>query len=476
MRTQSKYPSLLIGIAIAASCVPIVFAEENSADSHAKPGLDNIGTQTIPAFIHALAAGKTQVVVNYGAGVGYDWENPVRAELVSRFGTRCQLFKGVIADIRNTVLALSDFQRDLKLLNPDAVIWDCSYYDALREKDPQIGLSPAKARADLLKIVQTMRKRDPPGETILMIGYPMAPKTLKDAPNFEAFAQMYRDLAAEEHLVLVDCAAKAKSQDNLDRYIVKGFREWYWPGPDWIANIVVPQIKESFGLNAIPIQAAEPSQPVQPPVNAGDGGPLFLASLRAGKPQLLVTMGTSLTYGSRWAEELAKRCTQLYPGRLLIKDAGAPAMDSRWGLAIAKTVAELRPDAVTIEYAVNDASAKIGVDQARAHLDKIIEIIKAANPRCDFILQTMDACTGKPAEMRPQLADYYQLYRDYARDHHYVLVDHYVSWKKELDGNPEGYKLLVPDGVHPNAAAQVKIMMPDFEQVLFAKDAAHASP
>ena len=200
---------------------------------------------------------------------------------------------------------------------------------------------------------------------------------------------------------------------------------------------------------------------------------LMAGALDAGATRRIVAYGTSLTAGGGWVGQLGAWLAADYPGRVTLINSGLSGKNSAEGLAQLQTkVLNQAPDTVFIEFAVNDAflysdgTPSLSVEQARANLNAMIDAILAHNPACEVILQTMNAVWNSPqgsnqsATLRPQLADYYQMYREVAAARGLMLVDHHRNWLALQQTDPATYQTLVPDGVHPTADAYAKIMIP----------------
>jgi lysophospholipase L1-like esterase len=120
------------------------------------------------------------------------------------------------------------------------------------------------------------------------------------------------------------------------------------------------------------------------------------------------------------------------------------------------------PDTVFIEFGINDAYEPfhISVETCRSRLENMIDVILKHNPDCEIILLTTNAVAGKPAEVRPHLEDYYQVYRDVAKERSLLLVDMYPLWQKLLQDDRATYDRYVRDGLHPGALGCEKVITP----------------
>jgi len=199
---------------------------------------------------------------------------------------------------------------------------------------------------------------------------------------------------------------------------------------------------------------------------------MVIHELEAGGSQRLVTYGTSLTAERRllfrnesglWVQAVRSRLRRRYPGRVRVVNGARCGATSAWGLRhIERRVLRHRPDAVLIEFAINDADRRHGITvmDARRNLDAMVERIRRARPACTLFLLTMNPSTGRHADARPHLAGYYDVYREAAADNALPLVDLEPAWRHILEAERERFRALVPDGLHPNAAGCREIIVP----------------
>jgi lysophospholipase L1-like esterase len=204
----------------------------------------------------------------------------------------------------------------------------------------------------------------------------------------------------------------------------------------------------------------------------------LVANLAAGQPQHVVVYGTSLTKGGAWVTQLKDALEARYPGLLTLTNGARGGQNSRWGLENVETnVIAHKPDAVFIEFAINDAVTRfnLSLDEVRANVDGMLDRIAHALPRCEIILQVMNPAVGKaegdPSHRRNQDA-YQQIYRDAVRRRGLLLIDHSIAWNALLAAEGEGgFKRFVPDGVHPNAEGYARFVVPTLLAALGLPDA-----
>jgi len=197
------------------------------------------------------------------------------------------------------------------------------------------------------------------------------------------------------------------------------------------------------------------------------------ANLAAGKKQTIITYGTSLTAGGAWVAQLAQALKVRYGEQAPVINSGRGAMWSKWGVDnLDQRVIQKSPDAVIVEFAINDAflAYKTSVADARANLENMIDRILKARPDCQIILMTMNPPIGVHLERRPRIEEYYQMYRDVAATRKLHLIDHYPAWKAILDNDAARFKKLVPDGIHPNPAGCSEVITPAIWQSVFGGD------
>lgn len=197
--------------------------------------------------------------------------------------------------------------------------------------------------------------------------------------------------------------------------------------------------------------------------------------LEAGEQQTVVVYGTSLTAGGAWVSQLSSALNAAYPGQLTWVNSGQSGKASNTGVAkLASTVLAKQPDAVFIEFGMNDAFTAYEPDEidyditpaeSKANLNAMIDAILAQNPDTQVVLQTMNPSWNAPngngsAAKRPHLAEYYQGYRDVAADRGCLLIDHNAVWTKLQQNTPAQFQSYVPDGTHPSAAGYAQLVTP----------------
>jgi acyl-CoA thioesterase-1 len=190
------------------------------------------------------------------------------------------------------------------------------------------------------------------------------------------------------------------------------------------------------------------------------------ANLEAGKPQVVVAYGTSLTAGGAWVRGLQAEIDKQFPGLCKVVNSGGSGQWSKWGVEnLQGKVLAKNPDTVIIEFSINDAVARFhgSVEIARKNLETMANRILAQNPSCEIILMTMTP-GNKYAEghrsYRLDVESHYAMYRVVAKERGFLLVDHYPVWKAMQENDRAQFDKYVPDTIHPTAEGCDKVVAP----------------
>ncbi|TJZ60421.1 SGNH/GDSL hydrolase family protein [Sphingobacterium olei] len=201
--------------------------------------------------------------------------------------------------------------------------------------------------------------------------------------------------------------------------------------------------------------------------------PNFLKRLQKGKHQHIVVYGTSLSSGGNgraWMDVVKARIAEEYGDNLVHYTlAGKGGMWSVWGVKnFEDSVIAKKPDAVFIEFGMNDAFKEYGtsVALAKLNLEYMIDRVRLYSDSCDIFLQVMNMPIGKSAAFRPDLSAYYAMYREVARQKKVMLIDHYTNWQNILDQGEEVFRQYVPDGLHPNKKGGEEVIAPEIIEFL----------
>jgi len=132
---------------------------------------------------------------------------------------------------------------------------------------------------------------------------------------------------------------------------------------------------------SVPFEIAAP--PPFEPFVIREGMPNLRRKLEAGEQVTVGFLGGSITQNAEkegFVEALRAWVAKKYPGaQVRTLNAGVPATNSNWGAArVGHDLLEEKPDAVFVEFAVND-----GERDSRADMERIVRRIRDADPETD---------------------------------------------------------------------------------------------
>jgi hypothetical protein len=169
------------------------------------------------------------------------------------------------------------------------------------------------------------------------------------------------------------------------------------------------------------------------------------------QPTTIVALGTSLTRGGSWTDALEARHRDCGAEGARILNFGGSGMTSEWGRTQIEAIKAAAPDALLIEFAVNDAHLLKGMSRARAteNIEAIVAGVRGARPSVRIILLSMNPVHGLRGWMRPLYNWYNDDYGPLAQRLDAEWIDLRPVWRAsglDLDA-------AIPDGVHPKGEA-----------------------
>lgn len=219
--------------------------------------------------------------------------------------------------------------------------------------------------------------------------------------------------------------------------------------------LMIPAVLAVLGWGALRL-AGGPSadQSLWPPV-VGD-----VEALATADPLSLVVLGTSLSARNPWPEGLRARLESCRGSPVALAVVAAPGETSDWGRAQIADVLAAAPDLVLIEFTINDADLRDGVplDRARENHAAILADLAAARPAAVPVLMALSPARGLRGAVRPFYNRYRALYAQLAAAHGAGFVDLDPAWQAALRAGDR--REILPDGIHPTAAATARITLP----------------
>ena len=179
----------------------------------------------------------------------------------------------------------------------------------------------------------------------------------------------------------------------------------------------------------------------------------------ADRPLRLAVLGTSLTARYRWPEALAGRLSACLGREVELGRFAAPGQGSAWGEQAAEEARRFAPDLVLVEFLANDADLRHrrGVAGSRESHARIIATLRRDGARPAIVLVAMGPAFGPRGWLRTRLDGFHAMYAALAAEADLGLVDTMPAWSEALAATPAAS--LFPDGLHPEPAAQQRVML-----------------
>jgi acyl-CoA thioesterase-1 len=172
---------------------------------------------------------------------------------------------------------------------------------------------------------------------------------------------------------------------------------------------------------------------------------LVLPALAAPRPVLVcfgdsITAGYGLQKGQAWPEALQRKLDR--DGfRYQVDNQGTSGATSKDAVASLRTVLQLHPQVVVVEFGGNDGLRGIPLDQTRQNLDTVLTTLESAH------IKILLAGITLPPNYGPDYIQAFEtMFHDLAARHHTAFVPMIY---KDLVHVPN---TIQPDGIHPTAS------------------------
>ncbi|HET6407905.1 MAG TPA: FAD-dependent oxidoreductase [Chthoniobacteraceae bacterium] len=162
-------------------------------------------------LLRDLAAGRSRKVVVYGTSLtaGGPWVDQMKAWLSANYSGTMSLVNSGLSG-KNSAEGVAQLSSKVLALHPDTVFLEFAVNDAFLYSDGTPQLSVADARANLIAMIDAILAQNPKAEIILQTMNSVwdspagSNQSATLRPNLPAYYQMYRDVAAERGLLLID--------------------------------------------------------------------------------------------------------------------------------------------------------------------------------------------------------------------------------------------------------------------------------
>jgi acyl-CoA thioesterase-1 len=208
-------------------------------------------------LIRRLEAGERQSIVVYGTSLtaGGAWVSQLTSQLNADYPGQINWSNGALSG-KASNSGLARLSERVLAHDPDAVFIEFATNDAFTayaEGDIDAGISPLQARENLLAMIEEVRAQNPMARIILQTMNPAwdAPNGNQSGskrPHLEQYFQVYRDVADEERLLLIDNypvwrTLRENSPDEFAQRVADGVH----PDATGYQRYVTPAIRHALG-------------------------------------------------------------------------------------------------------------------------------------------------------------------------------------------------------------------------------------
>lgn len=214
-------------------------------------GFYRIALQTEPSsLVQKLSAGQPRKIVVYGTSLtaGGAWVGEMRNWLTSTYPGAVTVINSGLSG-KNSVEGIAQLETKVLAHNPDVVFIEFAMNDAFTGPNGPPIISVSQARSNLLTMIDAILERNPDAQVILQTmntvwDSPGGTGSATLRPHLEDYYQMYREVAAEKNLLLIDHHSNWKKLQETDSssfqtYVPDGVH----PATSGIRQVVMPLIK-----------------------------------------------------------------------------------------------------------------------------------------------------------------------------------------------------------------------------------------
>jgi lysophospholipase L1-like esterase len=202
--------------------------------------------ETVTRTIQALRAGQSRHIVCYGCSLtaGGAWVGHLRERLEELFDDRAT----VTNSGKSTMCSrwgVENLYTKVIALEPDLVFVEFSMNDAFLD----YGVTLDECRDNLENMAERIGRARPACEIVIMVMNPVRGKSAGFRPRLEEFNQVYRDVARDRGLFLIDhypAWSRVLTEDaaRWERYIPDGLH----PSPAGCEKVTTPEILAFLGI------------------------------------------------------------------------------------------------------------------------------------------------------------------------------------------------------------------------------------
>ena len=202
-------------------------------------------------LVTALAAGQSRKVVVYGTSLTANgaWVGGMKSWLSEKYPGLLTVVNSGMSG-KNSAEGVARLEAEVLAHKPDTVFIEFAMNDAFLYSDGTHHLSVAQARTNLLGMIDAIKGQNPAAEIILQTMNTVwdspngsnSSATLR--PNLTSYYQMYREVAAERGLLLIDHQPNWAALQQVDPATFQAcVPDGVHPTPQGIAKIVLPRLR-----------------------------------------------------------------------------------------------------------------------------------------------------------------------------------------------------------------------------------------
>ncbi|MDR0353194.1 MAG: SGNH/GDSL hydrolase family protein [Opitutaceae bacterium] len=235
---------------LLALLLPALFAStpNPAAASQAQPAPPS--NTAASHLLQNLRAGQKQTIVTFGTSLtkGNRWFAPLREILDQEFPGQITHVNGAGSG-RNSAWGLQVLETNVLAHKPDCVFIEFAINDCV----PRMKISAGQSRQNMTAMLDRIRQALPACEIVLQITNPVVGKPKGDKServDQPAYEQIYRDLAKERGLLLIDNAPSWQKllAEKGEAGFLKLVPDGVHPNNEGWRQIALPNILKTLGM------------------------------------------------------------------------------------------------------------------------------------------------------------------------------------------------------------------------------------
>ncbi len=195
-----------------------------------------------------LESGKQQTVITYGTSLtaGGAWVRQLQAALDSSYPGKAMVINSGKFAIWSK-WGVDNLDKRVIEKRPDTVLIEFAINDAYLPYKVSI----EQARGNLENMINRILKSNAESEIVLMVMNPPIGVYLESRPQIKAYYQMYRNVAKDRKLLLIDHYPKWEKILNEDPDLFKKYvPDGIHPGAEGCKTVITPEITKALGIRA----------------------------------------------------------------------------------------------------------------------------------------------------------------------------------------------------------------------------------